>query len=64
MKSSGANAQGVDLRVEGKYLSNGQGNPKSGIDRVFFTCMYEVLLGGDVRGLSDSIDLRSIIYTG
>ena len=42
--SSGQNVQGIDIRCEGKNLSNGLGEANSGVDRCFFTCHYQVFL--------------------
>ena len=41
---TGANAQGVDIRCSGQFLSNGQENANSGVDRIFFKCYYFIFV--------------------
>ena len=40
--STGLNTQGVDMRISGSKLSDGQGNADSSIDRVYFHTHMEV----------------------
>ena len=49
VSSSGLNTQGVETRVSGSFLADGQGNANSGVDRVFFhlhaECFIEIRAG-------------------
>ena len=42
--SSGQNVQGVETRIEGSFLSNGLGEPNSGVDRVYFHMHYQIFI--------------------
>ena len=40
--SSGVNVQGVETRISGSFLADGQAQANSGVDRVFFHMHYQV----------------------
>ena len=42
--SSGQNVQGLDLRVSGTGLADGQGLANSGVDRVYFITSYQAFI--------------------
>ena len=42
--SSGANVQGIDLRVSGTGLADGQGQANSGVSRVYFITHYQAFI--------------------
>ena len=44
VQSSGQNVQGVETRISGSFLADGQGQANSGVDRVFFHMHYQVFI--------------------
>ena len=42
--STGVNVQGVETRINGSFLANGQNQANSGVDRVFFHMHYQVFI--------------------
>ena len=42
VQSSGQNVQGVETRINGSFLANGQDQANSGVDRVFFHMHYQI----------------------
>ena len=44
VQSSGQNVQGVEARISGSFMANGDGAANSGVDRVFFHMHYQVFV--------------------
>ena len=55
VQSSGMNVQGVETRISGSFLADGQGQANSGVDRVFFHCHYQIFC--EIR--AGSVTLRT-----